>query len=653
MSSYLRRSRVCAVVLAVAGCANDPVEAQPRFATEEPGPRLVMVVVPGVAAAALDAMDAATPNLATLNHRVVLRPAMPTEELSTWQTLHSGVTAQRHGIYDGTSRMANAYAFVPSLRVTPSRISGGRMSAPTFHASLTRSPFWDVLAASGVQTSILFPPFAMPLAEGRARVVAGRLPAVHGVSGLPVMLVRAGEVPSPPVVNPSRVDRASDQDDSDDAQQAPEPGVSPSGVTVLEELSGGIWRGEVPLLRRLDDERVPVLKAPVVVRDRGERISVRLGSNDLELKAGERSPYLSVEFRADTVSLRGRTRLHLLSIRPLRLLVEAVGVDPERPAFTMSSPASLSRSLVGRAGLGPSTDSGAWSHLGGAAFVGDEFRAKRLEEEARWRSQALIAELESSPSRILVLYLDLLERARLLERSESRGEQAPISSAYQGALIALDMVIGALRSRLASGDTLVLVSPSAPGRAERLVDLNVWLAQKRYLRRNSSGDIEWQRTQIYAAGNGGIYINVKGRDPDGTVAPMRATKLAKKVARELRGLKDRGDRVVQDVLVGDEVFVGPRRASAPDVMVNLAEGYAIAPASRRGNVGSSILQPAGNILIRSGPLAVRDAEGVVLANRPLAVDEARLEDLAATAYVFGGVVQSEAPGRPWFAPPAQ
>ena len=58
-----------------------------------------------------------------------------------------------------------------------------------------------------------------------------------------------------------------------------------------------------------------------------------------------------------------------------------------------------------------------------------------------------------------------------------------------------------------------------------------------------SGDwfesVDWTATKAYAFGLGGVYINQKGREADGIVAPGEETEAVKRTIMEgLAGLKD-------------------------------------------------------------------------------------------------------------------
>ena len=79
---------------------------------------------------------------------------------------------------------------------------------------------------------------------------------------------------------------------------------------------------------------------------------------------------------------------------------------------------------------------------------------------------------------------------------------------------------------------------------QRGVNLNVWLLQNGYLHLKNGAseggpylrDIDWSRTRVYVFGLAGVYINQKGREARGIVAPGEEAKaLKQELAEKLTG----------------------------------------------------------------------------------------------------------------------
>lgn len=90
-------------------------------------------------------------------------------------------------------------------------------------------------------------------------------------------------------------------------------------------------------------------------------------------------------------------------------------------------------------------------------------------------------------------------------------------------------------------------------------------------RRQSSYSINWRRTKAYGAGRG-IYINLKGRQPEGTVEPGEEyERLRDEILTRLRGLKDpqTGELVVTHAYRREEIYKGAFTEDAPDILFGL------------------------------------------------------------------------------------
>jgi len=86
----------------------------------------------------------------------------------------------------------------------------------------------------------------------------------------------------------------------------------------------------------------------------------------------------------------------------------------------------------------------------------------------------------------------------------------------------------------------------------------------------SFDDIEWSKTQAFSVGNfGQIYLNVRGRQPCGTVEPGEEyEQLREEIANKLQEYRDptTGEKVIESVGKKEELFSGPYMESAPDLI---------------------------------------------------------------------------------------
>jgi predicted AlkP superfamily phosphohydrolase/phosphomutase len=102
-------------------------------------------------------------------------------------------------------------------------------------------------------------------------------------------------------------------------------------------------------------------------------------------------------------------------------------------------------------------------------------------------------------------------------------------------------------------------------------------------------DIDWKRTTAFAFfGYGNVFVNVRGRDPEGAVAPADYDSVCEDIREKLLSVKDpeTGKCIVEAVYRGPEAYPGVSPNEIPDLLVMMKEGYAI-----REHIGGDIIGP--------------------------------------------------------------
>jgi predicted AlkP superfamily phosphohydrolase/phosphomutase len=153
---------------------------------------------------------------------------------------------------------------------------------------------------------------------------------------------------------------------------------------------------------------------------------------------------------------------------------------------------------------------------------------------------------------------------------------------------------------LRAEDRLILVGVRGLRSVRRSFNVTAWLVKERYCvlgrkaktsSRGDFGDYEWHSTRAWAAGAGGIYLNLEGREPLGVVSSGKESEeLLEEIRTKLLALRDEGRPVVREVIRGSELFKGPAAERAPDLMVLLHPGYGVGPAGRCGAVPARVFQ---------------------------------------------------------------
>jgi len=184
----------------------------------------------------------------------------------------------------------------------------------------------------------------------------------------------------------------------------------------------------------------------------------------------------------------------------------------------------------------------------------------------------------------------------------------------------LDAYIGSLLALLNDDTTVMVVSDHGTRTMKGSVGINEWLLDNGFLvlQRQPDGEqplshdlVDWSRTVAW--GEGGYYarvfLNVKGREPQGTIEPTELTTVKNRLAERLRRISDRNGTVVQNVVLKPEEIYRDCRRVPPDLIVYF-DGL-----NRRsvGTVGLGEIFRTGN---DTGPDdANHDADGIFIMAR--------------------------------------
>lgn len=214
--------------------------------------------------------------------------------------------------------------------------------------------------------------------------------------------------------------------------------------------------------------------------------------------------------------------------------------------------------------------------------------------------------------------------------------------------VLVDQVIGELADIAGPNTTIMLVSDHGGGPCYKEVFLNVWLERQGWLVRKKTASanqlrqqiqrrvgftrenllpllenplvkfvrdrvpervrlavvppqvdqlaesIDWSKTKAYSIGNiGQIYINQKGREPEGIVAPgAERDALLDEITAALYQMTDNGTPVVDEVHRSDTIYHGPYAHYGPDLNI-LMRGMTYITQSWRELAGNELFGDSG------------------------------------------------------------
>jgi predicted AlkP superfamily phosphohydrolase/phosphomutase len=149
----------------------------------------------------------------------------------------------------------------------------------------------------------------------------------------------------------------------------------------------------------------------------------------------------------------------------------------------------------------------------------------------------------------------------------------------------VDAEIGKALELIDDDTTVMLVSDHGAKRMEGGVCINDWLMKEGYLTLSeqpkavtpfAKAKIDWTKTQAW--GDGGyyarIFLNVKGREPQGTIEPEDYEKVRSELIEKISNIPDdRGANMGTRVYRPEELYPNGFKGIAPDLLVYLGNLY--------------------------------------------------------------------------------
>ncbi|HJR53896.1 MAG TPA: alkaline phosphatase family protein [Gemmatimonadota bacterium] len=581
----------------------------------------------------------ALPHLARLRQRGAFAPVATTYPAQTpvaWSTFATGTNPGGHGIFDFIRRDPATYRPDLALNRYEQKSSFLPPSAVNLRGGV---PVWELLGQAGVPSVVLRCPCTYPPDKLKGRMLSGMgVPDVRGGLGTSTLYAERRDVTA----------RESEQ------------------IVLLEKRADGGFT--TFLVGPRNPRRGKDSTCALEIEPRASAGAAILRSSgdpaELEVRLGEWSAWLRIRFKLGTLqSAHGIVRVHLNSLDPFELYASPVNFDPDSPLFPISAPWDYAGELERRIGL---------FHTTGMAEDHGGLINERIDEHAFLRQcDTVMAEREAmlgyeldrfregfvyclfdTPDRIQHMFWRFQEPGH--PANAGRAVQAELETVIEDHYRRCDALVGRVLEGADADTLLVALSDHGFTSFQRGFHANTWLLDNGYLALKpglepgpAAGDllegIDWPRTSAYAVGLGSIYLNVAGREAEGTVDPASADRVGGEIAARLRGLADpeRGAMAVRDVKLRREIWRGPHAADSPDLLLLFAEGYRVSWETGLGGVGRGWFED--NVRKWSGDHIIDPPliPGVLFMNRPFATESPALADLAPTILDALGVPAGE------------
>ena len=562
----------------------------------------------------------------------------PAQTPVAWSTFATGTNPGGHGIFDFIRRDPRTY--LPDLALNRYESRGAFLPPRAVNMRRGR-PVWDVLSAAGIGSTVLRCPVTYPPDVFRGRMLSGMgVPDLRGGLGTPTFYTSSDDV---------------------------SPRESENVIRVCPGTDGTI---ETYLIGpRHPKDRSDVRFALTIQPDlASRRVTVRSAGSPtaLEVREGQWSDWLRVRFKIGMLqSIRGLVRFHLIRLAPtFELYASPVNFDAEAPLFPISHPEDYAGRLAGSIGTFHTTGM-VEDHTGiNNERIGEDAFLDQCDMAWREREAMMLHELEQFEEGLFYCLFDTPDRVQHLfwryrepDHPANRGRmpQPEYARVVEDQYRRGDEIVGKALQYADRETLMIVLSDHGFGSFQRGVNLNTLLFDEGLLALRDGAspgqacrdfllDVDWSRTSAYALGLGGIYLNLEGREAQGTVKAEAAEELKAAIGRRLTGLVDtaRGTVAIRGVRTRQSVYSGPFVAEAPDLLVDFARGYRASWGTSLGGAPEGHFED--NTKKWSGDHII-DPElvpGVLFMNRPYRQLGAGLADLAPTILDVLGVPRGTA-----------
>ena len=585
-------------------------------------PRVIVLGVDGMDPQFVQRHWSALPNLDRLRRQGAFKPlktATPPQSPVAWSTFITGMDPDGHGIYDFVHRDPKTYLPFSSMSKTEEprhALSLGPYLFPLSKGQVIAlrrgKAFWQILAAHNIPVTMIRMPTNYPPLEAGKAIAGMGTPDLRGTFGTFTFYTDDPEETSRSVSGGRIV-------------KAP---IFQNRVTLQIE-------GPANSLRK--DHRQSSVDLTVDVDPHEPAARLAVGDSLAIVRQGEWSGWLRAEFPLipGLASATGMFRVYAKQLHPrFELYTSPVNIDPEAPELPISAPSGYSREVARATGpfytQGIAEDTAAMRQ--GVFSLADYLAQSRLvfEDEHKLLRYALANFREGL---LFVYFSSIDQNSHMLW---GRHEPELLDSYH-----AMDASIGEVMAN-ARGADLIVMSDHGFTTFDRAFNLNTWLWKNGYLALDGGpGDddvpfarVDWSKTQAYAIGLNGLYLNLAGREKQGIVAQGAERQASlRKISQELIAFRDPvGGRQVVETVSSPE-----QSDTAPDLIVGYARAYRGSWQTALGGVPPALVEDNTDAWVGDHCINAADVPGVLFSNKQVRVDDPRLKDVTVSILGMFGI----------------
>jgi predicted AlkP superfamily phosphohydrolase/phosphomutase len=395
----------------------------------------------------------------------------------------------------------------------------------------------------------------------------------------------------------------------------------------------------------------PFISIPmtITVADDRESIEIEVSGQKRTLRAGEWSDWVNFVFPFNRlIKVHGVSRFHLLSVQPeVKLYLSPINFDPRKlpPGFRVSTPKGWSARVAKDLGLfktiGWQIDT--WA-------ISEGFATERIFwDDMEWtvaQSRKMFHAFLDGDDDLIVQQFEFPDRVahvfwRVVDPRHPAWDEA-LAAEWGDAVLRsyqlMDEIVGdAMAAAEKKNALLLIVSDHGFASFRRHVHYNTWLVLNGYMTLKTGVEVrdrdlemlfdqgqfwenvDWSATRAYAMGLGEVYINVKGREAQGIVAPGAEYDALKiELKEKLVAMIDpaTGEHPVRRVVSREEAYSQFDPNMIPDLFVMNNDGYRVSWQTSLGGVPKELFED--NKAVWSGDHCSVDPEivkGIFFINR--------------------------------------
>ncbi len=576
----------------------------------------------------------------------LLGTSVPPQSPVAWSNFITGMNPGGHGIYDFIHRDPEHMVPVSSTSKTEGSSKSVRfgnwvlpLAGGEIHNLREGDAFWVMLEKSGIPTTIFRVPANFPPVESKGKSLSGM--------GTPDILGSFGTfsfyTDDPP---PNRDDIS-------------------GGVVYPVQVVNNAFEAKLggPKNAFLKDQPDATIPFKVWLDPENPTAKIEVQDKQFLLKEKEWTDWVQVDFEMIPYvqSIKGICRFYLKEVRPnIKLYVSPINIDPSEPAMPISTPEDWSQDLHDDCGyfytkgMPEETKALSWGvfdyrdYLSQSTHVLDE--SVHLFDYLYDRfSQGFLFFYFSSTDLNGHMFYNMIDPQHPTHDPEKAREFGNVLlSVYETA----DKVVGKILEKLDDKTTVIIMSDHGFAPFRRAFHLNTWLKNEGYItlideskqaESEYFSNVDWARTRAYGLGFNGLYLNMRGREANGSVSKRERDALLAEISQKLLALRDpkNGERIVDRVYLANEIYSGKNAESAPDMIVGYNRGYRASWETTIGNFPLHLIED--NLDPWSGDhcMAAELVPGLILTNKKIKANDPKLYDMAPTILAMFGVEKND------------